>query len=342
MRIAPRFTLLSLVQITLLVACEAERGSPPTGPPDVVAASRIRLDESPWSTPVNVGAPVNSAVADLSPVLSPDEFSLYFASDRPGGQGGRDIWVSRRACADWQDPGCAWEEPTNLGPVVNSSGFESCVELSNDGHLLFFCSGRPGGLGASDIYMSRRANLNDDRGWGAPVNVGPPVNTEFSEADNDYLETAEDGPANLYFTRTSPELGENGFDIYSARVTRQGEALGPVVPVAELNYPGFGDYRPTVRADGREVILFSTRPGGIPRAPGTNPFQDADLWTSTRQSVHHPWSPPVNMGRPVNSERADITPNFSRDGRTLVFASSRPGGLSGSDIWVTMRTRRAK
>jgi hypothetical protein len=117
-------------------------------------------------------------------------------------------------------------------------------------------------------------------------------------------------------------------------------ALGPVEPVAELNYPGFSDNNPTVSSDGREVILSSTRPGGIPRPPGTNPFQDSDLWISTRSNIDDRWTAPVPMGAPVNSERADITPHFSRDGRTLVFASNRPGGLGRQDIWVTRRTRR--
>ena len=334
--------LATLAPLMLILACGTEPAPRPTGPGADFAPHRVRLDEAQWSTPVNVGAPINSRVADLSPVLSPDELSLYFASDRLGGQGGRDIWVSRRACSDWEDRECAWGEATNLGPLINSSAFESCVRLSNDGHLLFFCSDRPGGFGLADIYMSRRANPKDDSAWEAPVNVGSPVSTEFSDADSYYLPNVEDGPANLYFTRTTSELGENGFDIYSARVTRNGEARGPVVPVAELNHPGFGDYGPTVRADGREVILSSTRPGGIPRPPGTHPFQNADLWMSTRQSVHDPWTPPVNLGRPVNSERADITPDFSRDARTLVFASNRPGGLGGQDIWVTMRTRRSQ
>jgi WD40 repeat protein len=331
-----------LAPFLVLVACGTEPAPRPTEPSAVVAADRVWLDEAQWSTPVNLGTPLNSAVADVSPVLSPDELSLYFASDRVGGQGGRDVWVSHRVCADWEDPECAWGEPANLGPLINSSALEACVELSDDGHLLFFCSDRAGGFGPADIYVSRRANPKDDRGWGPSVNVGPPVNTEFSEADNAHLGNAEGGPATLYFARADPALGESGFDIYTARVTRRGNARGPVAPVAELNYPGFADFGPTVRSDAREVILSSLRPGGIPRPPGTNPFQDADLWTSTRRSVHDPWSPPVNMGTPVNSNRADITPNFSRDGRTLLFASSRPGGVGGQDIWVTMRARRVK
>lgn len=334
---ATRFARLA--PLALLFACGREPAPRPTEPSVVLAADRIRFDDAQWSTPVNLGAPINSAVADLSPVLSPDELSLYFASDRAGGGGGRDIWVSRRPCADWDDPECAWQEPANLGPLINSSAFESCVELSYDGHLLFFCSDRPGGFGPADIYVSRRANRNDDGGWGAPVNIGSPVNSELSEAASAYVGRTQGGPAILYFSRADPALGENGFDIYTAKVTRRGMALGPVEPVAELSYPGFSDNSPTVSSDGRELILSSARPGGIPRPPGTNPFQDSDLWISTRSNIGDRWTAPVPMGAPVNSERADVTPHFSRDGRTLVFASSRPGGLGGQDIWVTRRTR---
>src|SRR5262245_31938460 len=99
---------------------------------------------SEWSTPVNLGPIVNSACSpgtttcsDMRPGITKDGLSLYFESDRPGGCGGFDIWVSHRATRDSD-----WAEPVNLGCTINSSANDSAPNLSTDGHTLFFHSFR--------------------------------------------------------------------------------------------------------------------------------------------------------------------------------------------------------
>jgi len=275
---------------------------------------------SGWSDPVHLGPPINTPSADQSPALSPDGLSLYFASDRPGTLGGIDLWVSRRA--SHHSP---WGTPVNLGAGINSPDIESGPNLSPDGHLLFFQSNRPGGQGSNDIYVSHRGDRHDDFGWETPVNLGPDVNTAAAEVAPWYQQRDAEGPT-LYFDRGPSNVFA---DIYKAPMTRDGHPRGPATLVAELSTPDFNDGRMTVRANGREIIFFSDRPGGL----GVT-----DLWTSTRRTVREPWSPPVNLGAPPNSPDQDLLPFLSRDGRTLVFASTRPGGLGGFDIWMSSRT----
>jgi len=276
---------------------------------------------SGWSDPVNLGTPINTAGRDQSPVLSSDGLSLYFASDRPGGLGDVDLWVSHRASHD-----SPWGTPVNLGPGINSPGVESGPNLSPDGHLLFFQSSRLGGQGSNDIYVSRRDDTDDDFSWGTPVNLGPDVNTAAAEVAPWYQQRDAEGPT-LYFDRGPSNVFA---DIYKAPMTRDGHPRGPGTLVAELSTSDFNDGRMTVRADGREIIFFSDRPGGL----GVT-----DLWTSTRRTLREPWSPPVNLGAPPNSPDQDLLPFLSRDGRTLLFTSTRPGGLGNFDIWMSTRTK---
>jgi Tol biopolymer transport system component len=324
MRTACITPLATLVTCALLAACESESD------PVALKLQAMSFTNSAWSEPVNLGAPVNSTSNDQSPTLSKDGLALYFNSDRPGGLSGFDIMVSRRACADLS---CPWETPRNLGPLINTSANEGGAALSPDGHLLFFQSSRPGGAGETDIYVSRRANPQDDFGWGPPVNLGPHVNTAGFDVAPSYLQSAEDGSANLYFHSGA----DNNLlaDIYSVAVTRDGEPLGPAVLVQELSFPGRPDGFPSVRADGREIFFNSGRPVG-----GVNVN---DLWVSTRRSVHDPWSPPENLGTPVNSPFAEFQPDLSHDGRTLHFIAGGPrGGSGGFDVWMSTRTVNGK
>jgi len=305
-----------VTSIGLLLGCAAEPDRALTS--TVVASAASPFSE--WSEPENLGSTINTTFNEQGPTLSNDELSLYFGSDRPGGIGGFDVWVSQRACKD-----CDWETPVNLGPAVNTPSDETGPGLSVDGHLLFFRSTRPGGAGLGDVFLSKRANPKNDFGWEAPVALGPDVNTAAAEAGAEFLQSAEDGAANLYFNRAPP--GRTA-DLYAAAITRDGETRGPAVLLSELSDPIATDQGPTLRSDGREVFFFSTRPGGI---------GGADLWTSTRRSVHDSWTPPVNPGAPLNSTGAEQQPSLSSGGRSLLFASSRTGGFGGTDIWMSSR-----
>ena len=314
-------TLAAVASLALLPACGIESDRSTTA--NLVVNPTAHF--STWSEPVNLGSTINTTFNEQGPTLSNDELSLYFGSDRPGGIGGFDIWVSQRACKD-----CPWEAPLNLGPAVNTASDETGPGLSVDGHLLFFRSTRPGGAGLGDVFLSKRANPKDDFGWGVPVALGPGVNTAAAEAGAEFLQSAEDGAANLYFNRAPPG---GTADLYYAAITRDGETLGPAVLISELSDPIATDQGPTLRSDGREVFFFSTRPGGI---------GGADLWTSTRRSVHDAWTPPVNLGVPLNSTAAEQQPSLSSGGLTLLFASSRAGGFGGTDIWMSTRSRGAQ
>ena len=271
---------------------------------------------------MNLGCELNSAFNDRGPALSKGGLSLYFSSNRPGGFGGGDIWVSQRTSED--DP---WGPPVNLGVIVNSSAGEDGPFLSRDGHYLFFQSGRPGGFGLQDIWVSYREDIHDDFAWQPPVNLGPGVNSSQFEGGASYFENEEGGAPQLYFHRGP--AGAVGTDIYVSELQPDG-TFGPAELVPELSSPGI-DNRPSVRFDGLELFLFSDRAGGLGQG---------DLWVSTRESVLDPWGIPTNLGSPVNTTLSEIEPHISADRLTLLFTSSgRPDSCGGIDLYMTTRTK---
>jgi len=311
-------TLVPLTPLALLLGCTAE-------PDAIVYGIRAHsFANAEWSAPVNLGPPINTPLIEASPTLSKDGLHLYFTSNRPGGFGLQDLWVSQRACAEVD---CPWQEPVNLGARINTAAVDNGANLSADEHLLFYFTERPDGHGTADIWMSHRADPKDDLGWDDPVNLGTDVNTPDQDQKPWYQQSGEDGTGNLYFARGTVVL--NAQDIYYASLTRDGETRGPAVFVSELNVPNFNDAGATLRADGREIFLSSGRPGGLGLG---------DLWTSTRRSVHDTWSTPVNLGAQLNTSAQEQQPSLSHDGRTLVWASQRTGGVGGLDIWMSTRT----
>jgi Tol biopolymer transport system component len=272
---------------------------------------------------VNLGPVVNSPAGDQNPAVTADGLNLYFQSDRPGGVGNIDVWVTRRASRD-----SPWEPPVNLGPPVNTPFADGAPSLSPDGHFLFIHSNRTGALGLFDIWVSHRSGSKDEEDWETPVNLGTDVNTADDEQGPDYV--ASDGGGALYFNRGNQTLQLS--DLYRAEVKRDGRTEGPAQPVTELNAPAFNDAAPGLRADAREILFWSTRPGSL----------GADIWVSTRQSANHPWSPPQNAGPLLNTPVADLHPELTQDALTLYLASNRPGGSGGTDLWVSTRHANSK
>src|SRR5688572_5359985 len=127
---------------------------------------------SDWSAPVNIGPPINTEWDDNVPVLSKDEKSLFFTSNRPGTLGGEDIWVSQR-----RNKKAPWGEPVNLGPGINTPFTDRMRSISADGRIILLQSNRGGGQGGTDIWAIVRKNTNDDFGWSKPINLGGVINT---------------------------------------------------------------------------------------------------------------------------------------------------------------------
>ena len=281
---------------------------------------------SDWSAPVNLGPVINSSDNEAGATLSRDRLALYFASNRPGGFGLADLFVSQRASVE--DP---WGLPVNLGPVLNSAAEDTNPNLSRDGHWLFFMSRREGslpnlaGVVGFDLWVSYREHVHDDFDWQPPVHLEPPVNSPSFDQFPFFLDNDDVGIPQLFFTRTTP----TGNDIFVSNLLPDGTFSSPT-PVSELNSP-LSDAGASVRFDGLEVFFFSRRTGG---------FGNSDLWTATRSTAKDPWSTPVNLGALVNSVELDFDPHIDSSRETLYFTSTRAGGLGGQDLYVTTRAKR--
>jgi len=124
-----------------------------------------------WSKPTNIGSPVNSRYSEKHPTVSSDGRTLYFTSNRPGGKGSYDIWVSERSSN-------GWSIPVNLGDSVNTSGLEQSPFIHPDQKSLYFSSTDWPGMGQGDLFLSR---LKPDHTFSQPENLGYPINTYSDE-----------------------------------------------------------------------------------------------------------------------------------------------------------------
>jgi outer membrane protein OmpA-like peptidoglycan-associated protein len=149
------------------------------------------LRGSKWSPPRNLGILVNSKQWDGQPSLSADGRTLYFSSNRGGGLGGYDLYVTNIG------PDGTWTAPRNLGAPVNTSFDEEAPFIHASGTTLYFASNGLPGLGSSDIF---RTELSDKGEWSAPRNLGYPMNTFAREAS---LFISSDN-RRAYYTRTEP------------------------------------------------------------------------------------------------------------------------------------------
>ena len=130
-----------------------------------------RLEGIRWSDPKNLGPVVNSAYWDHNPTISSDGRTLIFASNRPGGFGNSDLWITKK------DNSGNWSQPVNLGPNINTSKREMAPFLSMDNKTLYFSSNAEPSVGGFDIFVSQ---LKDDE-WSPKKNIGEPYNSPQDE-----------------------------------------------------------------------------------------------------------------------------------------------------------------
>lgn len=242
---------------------------------NIYYAQRESVDPaSPWSTPQSLGPGINtSGFNEICPMLTISGRSIYFASDRPGGCGGYDIYVARRLSkSSWTE----WDEPVNLGCDVNSAGPEFSPSLfeGDDGAAeLYFSSGlRPGGLGFGDIWVSRRQM---DGSWG-PASPVVALNTPSNDLRPKIR--ARDG-LEIFFDSNRP--GAALQDIYTS--TRECVSADcpwsiPVHLGSVVNSTGT-DGGAALSFDGTELYFMSDRANGS---------GGQDIWVTRREKLTRP------------------------------------------------------
>jgi peptidoglycan-associated lipoprotein len=151
-----------------------------------------------WSEPEIINV-VPDSINVGHPSISPDELTLYFVSDMPGGFGGHDIWKSTRTSKN-----DTWEQPINLGEKINTKGDEMFPYCRSENEFYFSSTGHTG-LGGFDIYKATQA---EDAGW-TVENMGIPFNSK----DDDFGIIFESTTDNGYFT-SNRSGGKGGDDIY--------------------------------------------------------------------------------------------------------------------------------
>ncbi|MCH8903158.1 MAG: PD40 domain-containing protein [Bacteroidetes bacterium] len=175
-------------------ACNRREGM---GGCDIYVSERLGRSFGP---PINLGEPINTPGWESQPSISADGKRLYFASNRKGGIGKKDIWVSLL------DAGGHWGEPRNLGETINTRKDEKSPFIHPDGQTLYFASDGRVGMGGSDLYISRMSEGK----WSKAVNLGFPINTQNDEIS---LVVSTDGQR-AYFASDRVD-GKGDLDLYS-------------------------------------------------------------------------------------------------------------------------------
>lgn len=160
-----------------------------------------KLVGNTWSKPQNIGTPINSPNWESQPSLSADGKTLYFVSDRKGGYGSYDIYLSRYLGAG------KWSNPINLGPNINTNGSELSPFIHADNQTLYFSSDGWPGFGQNDIFYAKKSKTGFSE---KPKNIGFPINTSQEESS---LIISNDGKK-AYFASNSLQ-GFGGLDLYS-------------------------------------------------------------------------------------------------------------------------------
>jgi len=183
----------------------------------------------PWGPPTNLQT-INSSYREGFPCISPDGLTLYFSDyysgpDRPGGQGGHDLWFSTRAGRN--DP---WGAPVNMGAPFSRPGYDISPTISHDGLTFIFATGGPVFYvsGNYDLWMCTRPSVQE--AWGSPVNMGPSVNRGTHDLNGNL---SPDGLV-LFF-----ESGRVGCVSADGSMFYAGMSQVPILPVVDFT----GDYK---------------------------------------------------------------------------------------------------
>jgi WD40 repeat protein len=246
---------------------------------DIYVSQRTRVGE-PWGPPQNLGPTINTVSNEGAPSLSIDGHRMYFSSDRPGGFGGNDIYVSRRH--DKRDD-FGWESPDNIGDVVNTEANEASPAIFEDDEAdlvtLYFDSNRIGGPGpfmddapahnGNDIYA---ATLGPDETFGPAVLVA-----ELSTPSFDRQPVLRRDGLEIFFASNRLVGGFGALDLWTATRATTSDPWGTPVNLGPVVNSAANDAGPALSFKGTELYFQSVPP------PGSGTF--FDLWVTTRTKL---------------------------------------------------------
>jgi hypothetical protein len=246
----------------LTLIFSSNRQSPGTADRDLYVSKRASIDAG-WGEPLPL-ATLNTTAWESCPALSPDEYELYFTSDRPGSCGGADIWVAHRNVLT-DDFG--WQQPLNLGCAkdgyVNSQKDEltpALFESEGGTVVMYFSSLRPTSK-SFDIYQSE---MRSDRTFGPPTPVA-----ELNTHDSDMSPTVRRDGLEMFFLSTRGN--RNSMDFWTATRASTSDPWSTPVFVPSLGNPAFAQGKISLSFDGLELYFASYRSG------------NTDLWVARRQ-----------------------------------------------------------
>jgi len=266
-------------------------------------------------TPINLGENINSTWDEYHPTLTGNSKEIWFTVRRP-----RDANTICTHCkteedifSSFQENGI-WQPRIRLGAPINTGHNEGAQSISPDGNYLFFtiCNAEFG-YGSCDIYWSRREGDT----WSEPKNCGPKVNTRYWESQPSI---SADGKT-IYFTSNRPG-GYGGMDIWKTEMISEGVFSDPVNLGDVINTP-LDEISPFIHFDQRTLYFSSNGHLGM---------GGRDLFYSKMQP-DGTWNIPVNLGYPINSYRDESGIFINAQGNVAYFASNRPGGFGGLDIY---------
>jgi len=263
----------------------------------------------------NVGAKINSDMADYAPVVDQDESILIFTSRRRNGNLNpnvasdnypfEDIFISTKN-------GSGWSEATNIKQPINTLYHDSNVGLSKDANTLFIYKDDNGG----DIFTAER-DMNGR--WSEPKPIGKPINTEYSETT---VSLSPNGKT-LFFA-SDRKGGYGGLDLWLTHKNKKGEWDNPKNLGEEIN-TAYNEDGPFIGYDGK-TLYFSSGGG-----EGMGGY---DIYRVIYDSLVSSWGAPENMGYPINTPDHDIYFAPTKDGKNAYYSSVRDEGFGNSDIYM--------
>lgn len=255
--------------------------------------------------PINMGANINTAADEYSPVSTADDKTIIFTRQIAQNE---DFYQANKVDNQWQ-------KSVYLSDRINTPNYnEGSESVSQDGKFLFFTGcNRPDGKGRCDIYVTTKKN--DD--WGKPFSLSPPVNTSGWESQPSI---SADGRT-LYFV-SNRKGGYGGYDIWKSNLTDKGwsepENLGP-----NVNTP-YNEQSPFIHPDDSTLYFCSN---------GWPGMGNQDLFVS-RLAKDGKWQVPKNLGYPINTNGDESGLSLTAGGAYAFFSSNKLDGYGGFDIYT--------